>query len=488
MSTTQLDQVEKLLKDVLQRLETANGGLTEDQAKEIATNTIKSFLESPEGAEFARKMRFGGGDARLKGSKFDRWQLNVSDIEFAYDILSAAQARGLSSGPSQDLRNAFGDLSKAVYMTEDEIKRIDQKAIENLYPRVPRQYHKGLEAVLRAMDSGESGYGSQLIGAQYVGNLWDSARMESRVLSLIDTFEMTDPTAYIPVAADIPEMLLVSESTANNSSNYSTVKTGSNRVTLTAKKFVVHQMWSGEMEEDAILPFVPFLQQQLAFALAHYGDSLVLNGDTTNAATGNINLDDADPADTKHFLAFDGIRHAAIVDNTANAVDAAGAVTLALLKGLKGKMLDTTYLNAWGHPSNLDDLIYVADPETVDAISMLDSVLTVDKYGPRASVLTGELAKVLGHPLIASMAMSKTEADGKVSTTATNNVKGQVAAFNRRGFKAGWRRRVKIETERLPATDQTRIVASLRMGFGRYTPTGNASGIEAAAVLYNIGL
>jgi len=45
-----------------------------------------------------------------------------------------------------------------------------------------------------------------------------------------------------------------------------------------------------------------------------------------------------------------------------------------------------------------------------------------------------------------------------------------------------------VETERLPATDQTRLVYSLRLGFGRFTPTGAASGIEAAAILRNISL
>jgi hypothetical protein len=85
------------------------------------------------------------------------------------------------------------------------------------------------------------------------------------------------------------------------------------------------------------------------------------------------------------------------------------------------------------------------------------------------------------------MAMSKTDATGKVSTTGANNVKGQVDLFNRRGFKVGWRRRIRIETERLPGSDQTRIVASLRMGLGRFTPSGASSGIESSAVLYNIG-
>jgi hypothetical protein len=132
--------------------------------------------------------------------------------------------------------------------------------------------------------------------------------------------------------------------------------------------------------------------------------------------------------------------------------------------------------------------VYVSDPFTADKIAMFDEYLTVDKYGPQATVFNGEAGRILGHRHISSIAMSKTEADGKVSTTGGNNTKGQVNAFNTRGFKVGWRRRVMVETERLPGRDQTRIVYSLRLGFGRFTPTGAASGIEASAGLYNISL
>jgi hypothetical protein len=240
------------------------------------------------------------------------------------------------------------------------------------------------------------------------------------------------------------------------------------------------------MEEDSIIPFVPFLRRQAALSVAHYTDSLVLNGDNTNAGTGNINLDDADPADTKHYLAFDGIRHAFIVDNTGNGVDAAGPVTLSALHGLRSKMVDLSRLVDWGHPIDKRDLVYFSDPETADKIALIDEYLTVDKYGPAATIFNGEAGSIAGHPHVSTIAISKTEADAKVSTTANNNIKGQVVAANVRGFKAGWRRRVMVETERLPARDQTRIVYSLRLGFGRFTPTGNASGIEAAAGLYNI--
>jgi hypothetical protein len=110
----------------------------------------------------------------------------------------------------------------------------------------------------------------------------------------------------------------------------------------------------------------------------------------------------------------------------------------------------------------------------------------VDKFGQNATILTGEVGSLFNHPIIVSMAMPLTEADGKVSTTGSNNTKGQVVAFNRRAFKVGWRRRVKVETERIPATDQTRLVYSLRMGFGRFSSTGAVGGIEAADALYDI--
>jgi hypothetical protein len=500
--------IEELGTEVRQRLDAIGADVSERTSDEKITDLVRGVLDSlSQDPEFVRKLRFGQGPAetQLVGTKYARWGLSVADVEFLYDIQSSLRGmptkRGIHPGPSEELTRTFEAISAARYLPMDQVRAMDQQALDDMFPRIPlneftdadrklaRQGKFELtgayQRAIRAMDTAESGFGSQLIGAQYVGELWNAPRDLGKIFPLIDDFEMQHPTAYLPVEVDIPEMLFVSESTANNSSNYDTVKTGSQRVQVDAKKFVIHQMWSGEMAEDSIIPFVPFLRRQAALAVAHYADSLVLNGDTTNAATGNINLDDADPANTKHYLAFDGIRHAALVDNTGNAVDAAGAPTYAQLIGLRSKMIDTTRLVDWGHPTDPSDLVYVSDPETADKHAQLDEVVTVDKYGSNATILTGELMKVGRHPYIASIAVSKTEADGKVSTTGGNNTLGQTVAFNRRGFKVGWRRRVQVETERLPGSDQWRVVYSLRMGFGRFTPTGAASGIEAAAVLYN---
>lgn len=504
--------IEALGTEVRQRMDAIDSSIADRLSDEKLTDMIRGLVDDlSKDEEFVRKLRFGQGPAerQLVGTKYARYGLSVADVEFLYDMQSALRGQprkggGVHQGPSEELTRTFEAISAARYLSADQVRAIDKRALDDMFPRIPLTEFHGedeklarqgkfeltgaYQRAIRAMDTAESGFGQQLIGAQYVGDLWEAPRKLGRVFPLIDSFEMTDPTAYLPVEVDIPEMTFVAENTENNSSEYGTVKTGSQRVQVDAKKFIIHQMWSGEMEEDSILPFVPFLRRQAALSIAHYCDSLVLNGDTTNAGTGNINLDDANPADTKHYLAFDGIRHAFLVDNTGNGVDAAGPVTLTGLHGLRAKMLDLTRLVDWGHPINKRDLVYFSDPETADKIALIDEYLTVDKYGPAATVFNGEAGSVAGHPHVSTIAISKTEADGKVSTTANNNVKGQVVAANVRGFKAGWRRRVMVETERLPARDQTRIVYSLRLGFGRFTPTGAASGIEAAAGLYNISL
>jgi HK97 family phage major capsid protein len=483
-----MDSIEAQIGDTVdERLNTRMG---DGEFKRSLEEMFKSYIESDSGKEHVRKVRWGSdpSDRELVGTKYARMGMSRTDVELLHNIMTAAQESGLNKrGPSEELTRTFEAISGGHYRSTALARADDERNLERMR-RDGKLDHVGYERAIRAMDTAESGFGSQLIGAQYVGDLWEAARRQSRVFNLFDSFEMTEASTYIPVEVDIPEMLFVGESTAANSSDYTTSKTGSQRVQLTPKKFIIHQIYSGEMEEDAIVPYLPFLRRQAGLSMEHYSDSVVLNGDTTNAATGNINLDDADPADTKAYLALDGLRHAWIVDNTANGMNANGAVTWSQLNRVRTLMIDDTNIVDWGYPTLSGDLVYVADPRTCNYMSLMDEVLTVDKYGAGATVLTGELARIGPHPLICSQAMRLTEADGKPSTTGGNNTKGQVQVFNRNGFKVGWRRRVVMETERLPGRDQTRLVWSLRFDFARFSPTGAASGIEASAGIYNITL
>ena len=446
-----MSEVDKLLGELAAKVENIPGDV--NSRLEAVEKELKA---SP---ELARKIRFNG-DANTAGSKFAG--LTSADIQILHGI-----SKGLKNGPSEELENAYQHVSNHyINNTKTDV--------------VP--YRKATQ------NEGAAGFGQELVGVQYMNELWDAARQDSRVFSLLDTFEMNQASAYLPVVADLPEPQFLGENTTENSFLSGTGRVGSNRVLVSAKKMLINQIWTYELEEDAIIPFLPFIRAQIAASLAFYSDAVVLNGDTTNAATGNINLDDADPADTKYYLAFDGMRKVGLVDNTANKLDEGGSLDLASIASLKGLMMDRTNLIDWGHPVRSSDLIYVCDPQTADKLVQLDQVVTVDKFGPQAGVLTGQIGNILGSPVISTMAMGLTEADGKISTTGANNTKGQLIAFNRNAFKVGLKRNITIELERMPGMQQSRLVASFRLGLGRYSPSGAASGIEGAAVLYNITL
>ena len=415
-------------------------------------------------ADFVRKMRFGKDDNALKGSKFQR--LTPAGLDWLHNFTVARSLVG-GRGPSESLTAAHRD----VVGTESAF------TFDDLDSTTPTRG-------TRAMDTAESGYGSQLIGVQYGNSLWDVARELGTIFPLFPSFEMSQASAYLPVEAGFPEVYYVSESTANNSSNYSTAKTPSQRVSVAVAKFLLHQMWSGEMEEDSIIPFVPFLMMQAARSFAYYNDSVILNGDTTNSAS-NIN-DSSDPDDTKHFLAMDGIRHAALVDNTNNLNTTGGAITLDTFRAIRSLMRDTTRFVDWGHPINRNNLVFIADPDSADRIEMLDEVVSAGLMaGKQADLLNGQVASILGYPVIRTMVQKKSLATGFVHNS-TGNDYGNITGVNTTGGVIGHRRHIKQEVERLPGTDQTRIVYSARFGFGRFTPTGAASGIEWTATATNL--
>lgn len=494
--------LDTLARDIKARFDALGEQTSDARITKMIEDNFNLLAANP---EFVRKIKFGKADPKLVGTKFARWGLRATDVEFLYDAMNAAKGSkteaGIHPGPSEELTRTFKAISDAVYMSEEEVRKIDKQAIDNMFPRIPlydfserdrelvkRGAWEETSAYKRAMDTLTSGEGQQFVGANYVADLWQTSRQSSVIAPLVDQREMLAPTEYWPFDVDVPEMLYVAENTGSASSEYATVETGTQRAQIDAKKFVIHQMWSAEMEEDSITRWVAFLRAQADLSIGLYTDSLLLNGDVVTAATGNVNSDDAAPTSTKHYLAANGIRKAALVDGVSTSTDAAGAVTFAKLLAMRGQMYDPARLIHWGHPTVPSDLVYITEPATADKIAQLAEFITADKYGNNATVFNGQVTNIGRHPLLETVMLGLADVDGKINTGAgvAANTKGQVIAFNRRGVKLGWRRRVKLATEILPARDQTRFVYSLRMGIARYTGTGAVAGQKWATALYNI--
>jgi HK97 family phage major capsid protein len=327
------------------------------------------------------------------------------------------------------------------------------------------------------MHTANTGYGSEWVPDIWSTELWRKARLENVILPLFRVIEMpsnpfelpisgTDPTVYyVPETQDEDDLTLAG---AGNPIPDSQI--GSGKVTLTAKKLALRVGFSAELAEDAAIPLIALYREQALRVMADAIDNVLLNGDTESGATGNINSDDGAPSGTAKYMAFDGLRKLALVTNTANKSDGNGAPTVALLRTARF-LMDPRY------SLRPKDCAYIMDGSTYAKLLSDTSLATVDKFGPHATVLTGEIGKVDGVPVLVSSEMSLTMADGKVDSTG--NTKGQVVCAYRPGWVVGYRRRVAATMNYLPYYDAYQMVATVRLAFVNFDN-------EVASVLYNL--
>lgn len=451
-------QVDAVAKDIMAKVEALTGSLSDQQRAQVKQLIEDCVDDRVASALTERKYQPAPSSGDLAGTRYARLGLSEIDVQLAHGILVDAQRIGLSQrGPSEELRGVVEAIQKRAAADD------------------------GVSA--RAMDTTDT---TAVIGTQYMTELWRASMQDAIVAPLLRSFPMAARQGYIPVFGAPPVPVAYDESTTDDSADYEVQDTPFARVSVDAHKFGLHQKWSGEIEEESIVPFVQAIRERQQQSLSFYTDDMVVNGDTTLATSGNVNSDDAQLPANDRRVKFDGIRKGAIVDNSANAVAIAGAsIVYSDITNLRTLCIDRSRLTAWGHPGNPRDFVFLVNPEGYDPISNLSELLTVDKYGPNATVLTGEVASIGRNPLLVTMAVPTTEADGKVSATPANNTKNQIVAFNRNALSIGYLRQLTVETYRRPYRDQNGIILFWRMGLARYTPTGAASGIEWASVLRN---
>lgn len=346
----------------------------------------------------------------------------------------------------------------------------------------PEEPSSDLQSVIKAMTSTGAGTGDELVPLNLRAQLWEDFFLASRVASTITRVDQPTDPFDIPLGLGAVTWRKGTQNVATTASDPATAK-----VTLTTTELVTEQNWSYTLNEDAIIAMAPAIRARLAQSGAEVMDAFALNADATNAANGNINLDDADPADDSYYLSEgqDGIRHQWLVDNTAMTHNAGG-------DALIDSDIVTAFTLMGKYAVNPMDLVIVCDVKTY-LYGFLSTgtgkpgeyVITIDKFGPQATVLTGQLAAYRGVPIIVSASHPQAEADGKVSTTANNNTLGSASIYNRNMWYLGLRRDLMIETDRDIQKRQYIMVTSFRQSVGAHgtrSTNTHTSGIRNIAL------
>jgi hypothetical protein len=98
------------------------------------------------------------------------------------------------------------------------------------------------------------------------------------------------------------------------------------------------------------------------------------------------------------------------------------------------------------------------------------NLLTLDKFGPNAILLTGQIAAYRGIPLITSAVHRLAASDGKLdAATPSNNTLGSLTVYNRDFWKKGFRRQLMIEMDRDIRSRMMIMVTSMRLAVAART-------------------
>ena len=178
-------------------------------------------------------------------------------------------------------------------------------------------------------------------------------------------------------------------------------------------------------------------------------------------------------------MILNGFRKSPLVTTTANSRDGGALAVEDYLETVK--LMGAAGRNAM----DKSKVSFIVDPSTHWKTLELTEVKTQDVFSS-PTIKNGMLTRIWGYEVINSAHMCKvggtglSNSAGKVDVdTLGNNTLGQILAVRWDQWMFGWRRRMTIETTRVPAADSTEIVALMRFGMVQRDT-------EASAISYNL--
>jgi HK97 family phage major capsid protein len=434
-----------------------DGILSEDREKiEKAQADVLALRKQMDELQNARTMRKGEFELA------DAPAHTYSNVQ----MKSMIKAEAAEGSDIQQIQRANDDLyigMKLLGVDSPEQSPVLKQYIESNYPA----YSKGMGVGAGA------GLGTEWIPTDFSNQLVRDVRLQLRVAALHPRFNMpTNPYTFPVEGADI-DAYLVSEQTGDNADIASS---GANRVpadtpgtsnlTFTAKKLGVRSIVSSEITEDSIIPIIPYVREKIALAMANAQEETTINGDVV-ATTLNI---DGNTTATDRRHAYDGYRKA--IEQAGTTSDASGGLTLTKVRKLR------TDMGKWG--IDIGQLCYVVGINVYNQLLSLEQVITIDKFGPRATILNGQLGSLDGIPILVSeFVYENLDASG---LNAGSGATSQMILVRRDAFRYADRRQITLESMRRIETDQQVMVSLQRLDFkSMYTPSSSNT-VAAAAV------
>ena len=489
----------KQMAEILQKTAKDSGERLEKQKKmegdleahiknfdEFQTMTESTLGELNAEAEEAQKSIF---DVVMKAPVFEQWGYgtngSTAPIERALYQTHTTHIPGkgwVHDGKAYDLDSIVYQLNDMLYLTGMHKAIVANQAnpgsgvtyssaVKELESYKLFNFELGRRPELRkALNTDDA---SDWVPTGMSATLIDDLRLDLKVAALFGTITLPAKGGSFdnPLRGGRKLAYLQGESTSDSATKYPAETVDTSKVTFTAVKHALRMLFSDEMDEDSAIAIMPLIRAELIQALSDAQENAVINGDT---ASTHMDSDVTSALDVRK--SFDGVRKHGN-NGSGNAAVDISSISTSLLRSIRkgmGKYGVNPKKNAW--VTGISGFIQMLS---------LTEVLTMDKFGSKATIVNGQLAAFDGSPIVVSEFMRQDLNTSGVfdATTETDTeiLSVYTPAFRNAEKPSG----VKVETARDIETGQNIAVAHRRLDFKQVNaPVGTAE--ETVGVGYSL--
>ncbi len=324
---------------------------------------------------------------------------------------------------------------------------------------------------LRAMDTDTSNEGVDWIPTGLGSSLHERVRAAGKVRPLFQTINLpTNPWKWPLEGADATAYR-VAEPTSDTATKVTASTPGTGATTFDAEIMGGRVIFSKSLEADSAIAVLPYVQRKLVQAFVDAEEKATLDGDTDGT---HQDTDTQAVGATHMSSAWDGLRKRALANASASG---GSALTVALLAARRADM-DHYGLN----PA---ECAFIVPISSYYALVTDTNVITVDKFGPQATILNGQLGSLYGVPIIVSEHV-RTNLNASGVHDAITTTKTYALCVNRNEWVMGARTPLALETDDsiYRETYQRVVIGFMREDFANINALGTSE--DDTCIVYNV--
>lgn len=317
-------------------------------------------------------------------------------------------------------------------------------------------------ASIRKLFADSANVGAEWIPDQHVPQLEMDLRMARRTESLFRTMPMSDKEVRIPYLTTGLRPYIKGTPTSDDPAQYTSSSLATDKISLTATGFAVRSQIDEDAGEDSIIAWEPLMRAELVAAITDGINDAILNGDTAASHQDTIATWNPRSRWGSSGLGGSADHRKAWVGLRARAFDVSNTTDQSTAKTYAGYLTARATLASPHGVSG--SLVIITSPEYyLSAMLGFSEVMTLEKFGPQATILSGQIASLGGAPVIVDEFMTADLAASGLYTGSGS--KTAFLVFNRDRFVMGVRRGLSVEFDKDITRGVVNSVATVRKLF-----------------------